>query len=98
MILSSAGCSLISSYGMWQKLDDLERRGSAFRDGETLNFDQPNKNPHIVPQSVLVVGGVLAFACVICIFLVCVFLLTSFLFFSLSQRFPPFHCFTLTRQ
>lgn len=42
---------------MWQKLDELERRGTAYREGEKLNFQQPNKNPNIVPQRVLVVGG-----------------------------------------
>mmetsp|Transcript_41888 Transcript_41888/g.66539 ORF Transcript_41888/g.66539 Transcript_41888/m.66539 type:complete len:824 (-) Transcript_41888:181-2652(-) len=42
---------------MWQKLDELERRGTAYRSGEACNFDQPNKNPNIVPQNILVVGG-----------------------------------------
>jgi len=42
---------------MWQKFDELERRGTAYRDGEGLNFQQPNKNPGIVPQRVLVVGS-----------------------------------------
>lgn len=42
---------------MWQKLDELERRGPAYREGEKLNFQQANKNPNLVPQRVLVVGG-----------------------------------------
>jgi len=42
---------------MWQKFDELERRGPAFRAGEALNFEQPNKNPGIVKQNILVVGG-----------------------------------------
>jgi len=42
---------------MWQKFDELERRGDAYRAGEVLNFEQPNKNPNIVSQRVLVVGG-----------------------------------------
>jgi len=42
---------------MWQKFDELERRGPAFRAGEKLNFNQPNKNPNMVAQNVLIVGG-----------------------------------------
>lgn len=42
---------------MWQKFDELERRGTAYREGEKLNFKQPNKNPNCVSQRVLVVGG-----------------------------------------
>jgi hypothetical protein len=42
---------------MWQRFDEIERRGPAYRDGEPLNFNQPNKNPDIVSQKVLVVGG-----------------------------------------
>mmetsp|Transcript_43145 Transcript_43145/g.101365 ORF Transcript_43145/g.101365 Transcript_43145/m.101365 type:complete len:833 (+) Transcript_43145:86-2584(+) len=42
---------------MWQKFDELERRGTAFREGEGLNFEQPNKNPNIEPQNVLIVGS-----------------------------------------
>jgi len=42
---------------MWQRFDEIERRGEAFREGEALNFKQPNKNPNIVAQRVLVVGG-----------------------------------------
>uniref|UniRef100_A0A7S4WA74 Pyridine nucleotide-disulphide oxidoreductase N-terminal domain-containing protein n=1 Tax=Alexandrium monilatum TaxID=311494 RepID=A0A7S4WA74_9DINO len=42
---------------MWQRFDELERRGPAYREGEELNFGQPNKNPNILPQRVLVVGG-----------------------------------------
>jgi len=42
---------------MWQKFDELERRGTAYRNGEIINFEQPNKNPNVVPQKVCVVGG-----------------------------------------
>jgi len=42
---------------MWQKFDELERRGTRFREGEALNFNQPNKNPNLKPLRVLVVGG-----------------------------------------
>mmetsp|Transcript_19189 Transcript_19189/g.55705 ORF Transcript_19189/g.55705 Transcript_19189/m.55705 type:complete len:807 (+) Transcript_19189:42-2462(+) len=42
---------------MWQRFDEIERRGTAFREGERLNFGMPNKNPNITPQRVLVVGG-----------------------------------------
>jgi len=42
---------------MWQKFDEIERRGESFREGEALNFKQPNKNPGIVAQKILVVGG-----------------------------------------
>lgn len=42
---------------MWQKFDELERRGTRYRDGAILNYDQPNKNPNIVPQNVLIAGG-----------------------------------------
>jgi len=42
---------------MWQRFDELERRGPAFRAGERLNFGMPNKNPNIVPMRVLIVGG-----------------------------------------
>jgi hypothetical protein len=42
---------------MWQKLDELERRGKAYRPNEKLNFQMPNKNPNITPQNILVVGG-----------------------------------------
>jgi len=42
---------------MWQRLDELERRGPAYRTGEKLHFDLPNKNPNVVPQNVLIVGG-----------------------------------------
>lgn len=42
---------------MWQHFDELERRGPAYREGEKLHFQQPNKNTGIVPQRVLVVGG-----------------------------------------
>merc|ERR1719238_1854414 len=42
---------------MWQKFDELERRGTAYREGEIINFEQPNKNPNIIPQKVVVVGG-----------------------------------------
>jgi hypothetical protein len=42
---------------MWQRFDEVERRGVAYREGEELNFKQPNKNPDIVSQRVLVVGG-----------------------------------------
>lgn len=56
-------CALMEGKGtwkwprMWHNLDQLERRGSAYRDGEALNFDMPNKNPNLVPVKVLVVGG-----------------------------------------
>ena len=33
---------------MWQHLDEIERRGSAFREGEAFNFGQPNKNENII--------------------------------------------------
>jgi len=42
---------------MWQRLDEVERRGPAYREEEELNFKQPNKNPNIASQRVLVVGG-----------------------------------------
>eukprot|EP00928_Gymnodinium_smaydae_P015746 TRINITY_DN15831_c0_g1_i1.p1 TRINITY_DN15831_c0_g1~~TRINITY_DN15831_c0_g1_i1.p1 ORF type:complete len:840 (+),score=243.47 TRINITY_DN15831_c0_g1_i1:165-2684(+) len=42
---------------MWQRLDEMERRGAAYREGEKLNFNQPNKNPNVKSQRVLVVGG-----------------------------------------
>lgn len=42
---------------MWQRFDEIERRGEAYREGEALNFNQPNKNPDVVAQKVLVVGG-----------------------------------------
>lgn len=42
---------------MWQAFDEIERRGEAYREGEALNFQQPNKNPNIVSQKVLVIGG-----------------------------------------
>jgi flavin-dependent dehydrogenase len=42
---------------MWQRFDELERRGPAYRQGEELNFGMPNKNPEIKPLRVLVVGG-----------------------------------------
>jgi len=42
---------------MWQKFDELERRGTAYREGEIINFEQPNKNPNIIPMKVVVVGG-----------------------------------------
>jgi len=42
---------------MWQRFDEIERRGPAYREGEKTNFGLPNKNPDIVPQRVLVVGG-----------------------------------------
>merc|ERR1712151_1357739 len=42
---------------MWQRFDEIERRGEAYRPGEPLNFNQANKNPDIVAQRVLVVGG-----------------------------------------
>jgi len=46
---------------MWQRFDELERRGPAYRDGETLNFGQPNKNPGIVVIACL--AFVLLFTC-----------------------------------
>jgi len=42
---------------MWQRFDELERRGPAYREGEHLNFGMPSKNPNIVPLRVLIVGG-----------------------------------------
>lgn len=42
---------------MWQRFDEIERRGEAYREGEVLNFKAPNKNPEIVAQNVLIVGG-----------------------------------------
>ena len=42
---------------MWQHLDEIERRGDAFREGEVFNFGRPNKAPNIAPMNVLVVGG-----------------------------------------
>lgn len=42
---------------MWRRFDELQRRGPAYREGDPLNFGLPNPNPHIVAQSVLVVGG-----------------------------------------
>jgi len=42
---------------MWRRMDELERRGPAYRDGEDLNFNQPNKNEGIVPMRILIAGG-----------------------------------------
>jgi len=42
---------------MWQRFDEIERRGEAYREGEVLNFEQPSKNAGINAQKVLVVGG-----------------------------------------
>lgn len=42
---------------MWQRLDEIERRGAAYRPDEKLNFNQPNKTPNSVSQRVLIVGG-----------------------------------------
>jgi len=42
---------------MWQRFDELERRGPAYRAGEKLNLNQPNKTPNAAKQRVLVVGG-----------------------------------------
>lgn len=42
---------------MWQKLDEIERRGVAFREGEIINFQKINKNPEIISKNCLVVGG-----------------------------------------
>jgi len=42
---------------MWQRFDEIERRGPAYRNGEVINFQGPNKNPEIIAQKVLVVGG-----------------------------------------
>jgi len=41
----------------WECMDQLQRRGPAFRDGDALNLGIPNPNPNIVAQKVLVVGG-----------------------------------------
>jgi len=41
---------------MWQKLDELERRGDAYREGEVTNFQGPPKNAEIWSQKVIVVG------------------------------------------
>ena len=42
---------------IWRRFDELERRGTAFRPGDAVNFDLPNSNPNITSQKVLVVGG-----------------------------------------
>jgi len=42
---------------MWQRFDEIERRGPGYRDGEVINFQGPNKNPGILRQKILVVGG-----------------------------------------
>lgn len=42
---------------IWRRFQELERRGPAHRPGDSVHFGLPNPNPHIVPQSVLVVGG-----------------------------------------
>lgn len=42
---------------LWQRCDEVERRGEAYREGEELNFGMPNKNPNVVGQRCLVVGG-----------------------------------------
>eukprot|EP00931_Biecheleriopsis_adriatica_P050713 TRINITY_DN2938_c0_g1_i1.p1 TRINITY_DN2938_c0_g1~~TRINITY_DN2938_c0_g1_i1.p1 ORF type:complete len:793 (-),score=191.70 TRINITY_DN2938_c0_g1_i1:160-2538(-) len=42
---------------IWRRFEELPRRGSAFRQGDPMNFNLPNSNPHIVSQNVLVVGG-----------------------------------------
>ena len=42
---------------LWQKFDEIERRGCRYRAGEELNFNMPNKNPNIKPQKICVVGG-----------------------------------------
>jgi len=42
---------------MWQRLDEIERRGIAYREGEITNFQGANKNPNIISQKCLVVGG-----------------------------------------
>jgi hypothetical protein len=41
----------------WECMDTLQRRGPAYREGDSLNLGMPNPNPHIAPQRVLVVGG-----------------------------------------
>lgn len=42
---------------MWQRFDEIERRGERYREGDHVNFGMPNKNDKIVPQTVLIVGG-----------------------------------------
>ena len=42
---------------IWRRFDELERRGTAFRPGDAVNFDLPNSNPNITSQKILVVGG-----------------------------------------
>ncbi|CAK8986003.1 unnamed protein product [Durusdinium trenchii] len=42
---------------IWRRFDELERRGTAYRRGDPVNFEIPNSNPNIVPQSILIVGG-----------------------------------------
>ena len=42
---------------IWRRFDELERRGTAYRAGDPVNFGIPNSNNNIMPQSVLVVGG-----------------------------------------
>ncbi|CAD7946164.1 unnamed protein product [Amoebophrya sp. A120] len=42
---------------MWQRFDELERRGTLYRPNEINNLGRPNKNPRIVPQKVLIAGG-----------------------------------------
>lgn len=36
---------------IWRRLDELERRGAAYRAGDPVNFEQPNPNAEVVPQS-----------------------------------------------
>lgn len=42
---------------MWQHMDEIERRGSAYRPGEKFNFDMPNKNENIMPMNICIAGG-----------------------------------------
>jgi hypothetical protein len=41
----------------WECMDQLQRRGPAYRQDDPINLGIPNPNPHIVAQHVLVVGG-----------------------------------------
>lgn len=42
---------------IWRRLDELERRGAAYRQGDPMHLDLPNSNDQVMPQKVLVVGG-----------------------------------------
>lgn len=42
---------------IWRRLDELERRGTAYRQGDPTTFELPNGHANCCPQGVLVVGG-----------------------------------------